>query len=256
MEELAECLDCCNDLLKYRGSIVELIGDCPNVEMGVNPESIFWKTIAVKAGWECQVHVVSHKARIVSPDHVCKGNGSRNAMLEKLDRLTDQEFMRRGDVIGISRNGLYEHYAIYLGNGRVIHYCGEGDDFGGRITIHESPLSDFLKGSRRSFVVWFDGGKPVKLQNTTSFLFYSAVDIYDEAFGNVKRRTYSAEETVARAYSRIGEERYSLVSNNCEHFAMWCKTGVSESSQVEAALRFACKPDTCCQDMRHNVYCN
>ena len=43
---------------------------------------------------------------------------------------------------------------------------------------------------------------------------------------------YSPEETVARAKSRLGEEKYSLPVNNCEHFAIWCKTGIHESHQV------------------------
>ena len=33
--------------------------------------------------------------------------------------------------------------------------------------------------------------------------------------------------------SRIGEQRYNLLFNNCEHFANWCKTGRHRSSQVE-----------------------
>ena len=44
---------------------------------------------------------------------------------------------------------------------------------------------------------------------------------------------YSAKETVERAKSRIGETQYNLAFNNCEHFALWCKTGLKESSQVE-----------------------
>ena len=35
-----------------------------------------------------------------------------------------------------------------------------------------------------------------------------------------------------RAESRIGEHRYSLTGNNCEHFANWCATGVAISHQV------------------------
>ena len=49
---------------------------------------------------------------------------------------------------------------------------------------------------------------------------------------------YSPEETVARARSRIGERKYNLIVRNCEHFAVWCKTGVSESHQVERVLKF------------------
>ena len=36
--------------------------------------------------------------------------------------------------------------------------------------------------------------------------------------------------------SRIGEQRYNLLFNNCEHFASWCKTGRHQSGQVEGWL--------------------
>ena len=44
------------------------------------------------------------------------------------------------------------------------------------------------------------------------------------------------EETVNRARERIGETSYNLWTNNCEHFAIWCKTGISESHQIEDVL--------------------
>jgi hypothetical protein len=37
---------------------------------------------------------------------------------------------------------------------------------------------------------------------------------------------------VQRAESRLGQSNYNLLFNNCEHFATWCKTGVSDSQQV------------------------
>ena len=48
---------------------------------------------------------------------------------------------------------------------------------------------------------------------------------------------YSPEETVARARSRLGETNYNLLTNNCEHFVIWCKTGVSESMQISGMFR-------------------
>ncbi len=39
---------------------------------------------------------------------------------------------------------------------------------------------------------------------------------------------------VQRALSRVGERRYSLTGNNCEHFANWCATGIAISQQVIA----------------------
>ncbi|MCI8275562.1 MAG: hypothetical protein HFI66_08115 [Lachnospiraceae bacterium] len=50
-------------------------------------------------------------------------------------------------------------------------------------------------------------------------------------------RLYSAEETIQRALSRPGEQKYSLLFSNCEHFSVWCKTGVSRSYQVNQASR-------------------
>lgn len=35
-----------------------------------------------------------------------------------------------------------------------------------------------------------------------------------------------------RAESRLGEFAFDLVFNNCEHFATWCKTGISNSDQI------------------------
>lgn len=133
-------------------------------------------------------------------------------------------------------NGLYQHYAIYIGNDRVIHYCGETKDFDGRVTVHEAPLSDFLKGSKNYFVVWFDDGSPIKIQASTSFVF---PDYYDRDFQMRERQVHSSQETIRRAKSRLGEADYNLVSNNCEHFAMWCKTGVAESSQVRQVVKYA-----------------
>ena len=42
---------------------------------------------------------------------------------------------------------------------------------------------------------------------------------------------------VQRALSRVGECRYSLTGNNCEHFATWCATGIAVSQQVIEWIR-------------------
>ena len=53
----------------------------------------------------------------------------------------------------------------------------------------------------------------------------------------VKFKIYSPEETVKRARSKIGERKFFLPGNNCEHFAIWCKTGVRQSYQVNLVLK-------------------
>ena len=48
---------------------------------------------------------------------------------------------------------------------------------------------------------------------------------------------YPAETVVERARSKIGENGYNPFTYNCEHFAMWCKTGRSSSDQVNKAAQ-------------------
>jgi hypothetical protein len=43
---------------------------------------------------------------------------------------------------------------------------------------------------------------------------------------------------ICRARSRLGEDRYHLLDNNCEHLVEWCLHGVARSFQVESALEF------------------
>lgn len=97
----------------------------------------------------------------------------------------------------------YQHYGVYIGNGKVIHFAPlEGQDisFENGI-IHEAELEVFLKG------------RALQIEK------------------NVKN-AFSEQEIIQRARSRLGEKGYNLITNNCEHFARWCVTGESISYQV------------------------
>ena len=96
--------------------------------------------------------------------------------------------------------GLYTHHGIWLGMDRVIHYTGEpGDMKNAEIAV--TSLAEFLKGGR-----------------------FKVCD-YPSRF--------DAAEIIARAFIRLGERSYSLLNNNCEHFATWCRLGDPRSMQVE-----------------------
>jgi hypothetical protein len=45
----------------------------------------------------------------------------------------------------------------------------------------------------------------------------------------------AADDIVSRAEGSLGNGSYSLVWNNCEHFAHWCQTGRPASAQVTRA---------------------
>ena len=140
------------------------------------------------------------------------------------------ELLYPGDIIGIKRPLGYEHFAVYAGDGRVIHFAADGRDFG-QAYIHEVPISEFLEGQSDFFVLDFSCAH-VELDGDTTTLPYDDLP-----------RIYSAEETLERARSVIGDnehgfnKHYDLVSNNCEHFAIWCKTGQIRSYQVSRFLK-------------------
>lgn len=152
-----------------------------------------------------------------------------------------------GDVIFVKRT-LYRHFAVYVGDGIVIHYAPKsGKLFGDEeATIHEADISEFLDGKNEFFVCNFPDTYGKRLEekvNIPSFLSGTGVIQnpinYDDVinfFRSLKYHLYSPEETIKRAKSRLGENKYSLIWNNCEHFAIWCKTGLEESKQVDEVL--------------------
>ncbi|MBR5479526.1 MAG: lecithin retinol acyltransferase family protein [Clostridia bacterium] len=166
---------------------------------------------------------------------------------------------KRGDVIGIKRHGVYKHYAVYIGNDEVIHYAnpdGKGDDILGRDnTIHRAPMANFLKGNEKDefFVLDFPTKEELKkkmiakkmAEGATVLPFLGILFAIAKVTREVVKiirdmdyKLYSAEETVERAMSRLNEKKYNLATNNCEHFAIWCKTGAKESHQVENVMDF------------------
>jgi len=118
------------------------------------------------------------------------------------DRQSSSE-LPVGSHLITPRNG-YFHHGIYLGAGKVIHYSGLfGGLHGGAVKI--LPIERFAAGMTVQY-----RGDP--------------------------RPQYSADEVVRRALSRVGENRYRVLTNNCEHFCNWCLYGRSTSAQVRVFL--------------------
>jgi hypothetical protein len=100
----------------------------------------------------------------------------------------------------------FAHHGIYVGEGKVIHYGALVYDIVRR-PVEEVTLEAFA------------GRRPVYVVQHESLPFEVA-------------------EIIARARSRLGENRYHLLNNNCEHFVEWCFYDVHRSFQVERALEF------------------
>lgn len=229
------------NLMKKNPFLLFEIGDCPNIEIPTNGGGIFWSELREKKGWRLQQNDITGISRILDCDNVQKAWGSPVIMKEKFKRLTRKEFLKPGDVIGVARANalnMYEHYAVYIGSQKVVHYAGDSADFEEKVTVRVASLDDFLKGDTNYFVLYFEKGKenPHKIQVCTEF---NMRDVNYDCKLSLKKKNfklYSPEETVERALSRVGEDKYHLLLNNCEHFAIWCKTGVSESYQVRRVL--------------------
>lgn len=100
----------------------------------------------------------------------------------------------------------YTHHGIHVGDGNVVHYGALMYDLI-RKPVEEVSMAAFAEG-RPVFVVTHCEG------------------------------SFDADEVVRRARSRLGEKKYRLLSNNCEHFVEWCLHDKHRSFQVEVALQF------------------
>lgn len=114
-----------------------------------------------------------------------------------------------GDIIFADR-GLYKHFGVYIGLGQVIHFAAPyGDETNAtEADICQTTVKNFLKGNEL-FII--------------------------REKENSEYKPLPPEEIVTRAKSKIGKCKgtYSLVSNNCEHFAYWCRYDKAESKQVD-----------------------
>ena len=116
------------------------------------------------------------------------------------------ENLTAGSHIKSSRLG-YSHHGIYCGDGQVVHYSGFAQALK-KGALEITTLEGFLGSESKYYIIEYPSDKV----------------------------RFSSEEVVERALSRVGEDSYNLVFNNCEHFAVWCVTGRSESRQVIAVL--------------------
>ncbi len=113
--------------------------------------------------------------------------------------------MARGDHIYVDRfGGLYSHHGIDCGDGTVIHYWP-----------HEIPLASSVK---RTTLKEFAEGGPVRVRS------YAECD--------------PPEIVIRRAVSSLGAGGFDPLTSNCEHFAVWCKTGEVDSHQVRSVASY------------------
>jgi hypothetical protein len=156
---------------------------------------------------------------------------------EKIDNIIENskpvainKKVKKGDIIGVDR-GIYEHYGIYLGENQVIHFTS----FSGNLSDNKIMITkmDHFFGEQTSIFVF----NPYTQDKQNASLVNAVALMSFENNNGIQMKHYSVEETISRAYGELGKNDYNLVVNNCEHFAVWCKTGVHKSFQVDRVLK-------------------
>lgn len=156
-----------------------------------------------------------------------------------INSLKDKEELKFGDIIYVDR-GLYNHFGVFCDRNHIIHFSSINSDIGSDNEIIETDIETFKRDDKWVYKLIFpdkyDDPTPVL---TTGLLPNNNMNIkkYLRFLKNRdKYHLYSPEETVNRAKSKIGNKGYNLFTNNCEHFAIWCKTDISESNQINKIL--------------------
>ncbi|KAM4895415.1 phospholipase A and acyltransferase 1-like [Sylvia borin] len=120
-----------------------------------------------------------------------------------------------GDLIAISRPG-YQHWAIYVGDGYVIHVTGVNSG-----SVEGRSSSKLTRAQVKKQLLKDVVGKNKWRVNNKYDRFYTP---------------FSVKDIIRRAESCIGKEvLYNVLSSNCEHFVTLLRYGVALSDQVEKA---------------------
>jgi hypothetical protein len=146
--------------------------------------------------------------------------------------------MARGDHIYVERlNGIYAHHGIDTGEGWVIHYTGK--NWRDPRKVQRTTIEEFAQDGEiltKDYTAFFAALKsPGCYQKKTS---YQISRILNRLNGlDLDQLDLSADAVIDRAQARIGERAFSIMFHNCEHFASWCKTGISNSDQANAVWK-------------------
>jgi len=89
----------------------------------------------------------------------------------------------------------------------------------------------------RVHVIEYSGNPTDK---TNAQIKQTVVDDITQMYKYIYDRCYDAVTVLRRARQRLGEKGYNVFTNNCEHFASWCKTGYEKCSQLSSFARRTC----------------
>jgi len=133
-------------------------------------------------------------------------------LVELEDLLPGDHIFRYGALF---KNSLLTHHGIYIGDRKIIHFSGGSND--------SKSLQDYE-----------DDMKSAKIEITS---FRDFMNSNNKCF-KVNGYLTDSERTqiLERSYSKLNtnfDYGYCPTTNNCEHFANWCSTGIRISKQTD-----------------------
>ena len=149
---------------------------------------------------------------------------------------------RFGDIICVYR-GPTKHFGVYVNDYSVIHYAPYVDEFANYRCIRETTLDHFVHSKHDYYVCIFPridqqaGRLNIAAAPYGTILPLPRLMRLSEFFLEHRDCSlYSPEETAERALSKVGDRAYDDTTSNCEHFVVWCKTGICDKPQVKTLI--------------------
>jgi HRAS-like suppressor 3 len=133
------------------------------------------------------------------------------------------EELKLGDLVEYKRE-LYSHWAVYIGNGKIIHLSGQAEQKISGVGLLCSNVANVAEVRIDYFL-----------------------DIIKNSYAyrnNSKDSEFTPlppDQILTKALSKIGCNYYDLFTYNCEHFAHYCRYDLSLSDQTSRLIRFGCR---------------
>ncbi|XP_053382262.1 uncharacterized protein LOC128549514 [Mercenaria mercenaria] len=139
--------------------------------------------------------------------------------------------IKLGDLIQLRRmKGLFAHWAVYVGDGDVIHLAPPPSKMELCSVIASSSGVTTISGEEID--MWLFGSIKVRRDKLTVVAKGSAIVVNNECDSDPGMTPFPGEIIVKRAESKLGTNDYNLLTWNCEHFATWCRYGKAVCKQL------------------------
>ncbi|KAL4296859.1 hypothetical protein GQ457_12G005050 [Hibiscus cannabinus] len=148
-----------------------------------------------------------------------------------LPELGDHIFCKR-------KGGLYYHHGIYVGDNMVIHLAGKAKKLQPPNSCQECKNKGVTNGEMAKICLdcFLRGENFFVYEYGVSYFKHKTREMGTCSFF-AARPPHEVVGTAAHFLERDGFGGYDLFANNCEDFAVYCKTGLSGSHQVMGRIK-------------------